>query len=319
MKYPMKSGLAYSIIGMVEQKRVLGYKYESQEYQLWRFDKFCTQNYPDYINLTKEIAMHWAERKREENKSTQNGRISPVRQLAKYMNSIGNFAFMIPYSIPGKVPKYIPHIYTDYELNLFFREADRFPYDKRYPERHLVMSVIFRLIYCCGLRQSEARRLRVEDIDLKSGILRILDSKRRSRFVPLSEDVQLLCCRYNEIVAKIYPSRSWFFQNCHGVCYADDTLNYMFHQCWNKTGIEITIGNPPRIHDFRHTFSVRRLNLWVKEGKDINASFPYLSMYLGHKTFMGTDYYLHLTGDFYPTLKDKSTISESLIPEVDDR
>lgn len=62
MKYSMKSGLASSIIGMVEQKRILGYKYESQEYQLWRFDKFCTQNYPDYSNLTKEIAMHWAER-----------------------------------------------------------------------------------------------------------------------------------------------------------------------------------------------------------------------------------------------------------------
>lgn len=319
MTHPMKSGLAYYIIGTVEQKRALGYKYESQEYQLWRFDQFCIQNYPACVNLTKEISMHWAERKGEENKSTQEGRISPVRQLAKYMNSIGKSAFRIPYSIPGKASKYIPHIYTDYELNLFFKEADRFLYDKRYPERHLVMSVIFRLIYCCGLRQSEARNLRVEDVDLERGILRILDSKRRSRFVPLSEDVHLLCRRYNEVVAKIYPFRSWFFQNRHGVCYADDTLIYMFHQCWNKTGIKITNGNPPRVHDFRHSFSIRRLNLWVKEGKDLNAFLPYLSMYLGHKTFVETDYYLHLTGDFYSTLKDKSIISESLIPEVDDR
>jgi len=319
MTHSMKSGLADYITGMVEQKRALGYKYESQEYQLWRFDQFCIQNYPHYTELTKEIAMHWAERKGEENKSTQEGRISPIRQLAKYIYSMGKTAFMIPRFIPGKAPRYIPHIYTDYELKLFFQEADQFSYDKRYPERHLVMSVIFRLIYCCGLRQSEARNLRMEDVDLENGILRILNSKSRSRFVPLSEDVHLLCRRYNNAVAEIYPSRSWFFENRHGVCYTDETLGYMFHQCWHRTGIEITNGNPPRIHDFRHSFSIRRLNLWVKEGKDINAFLPYLSMYLGHKTFVETDYYLHLTSDFYPVLKDKSTISESLIPEVDGR
>lgn len=319
MTHSMKSGLADYINGAIEQKRALGYKYKSEEYQLWRFDRFCIQNYPKCTELTKEIAMHWAEKNGEEHKSTQEARISPVRQLAKYMQSIGKSAFMIPRFIPGKAPRYIPHIYTDYELKLFFQQADRFSYDKRYPERHLVMSVIFRLIYCCGLRQSEARTLSMDDVDLEKGILRILDSKRRSRFVPLSEDVLMLCRKYDNAVSKIYPYRSWFFQNRFGVCYGRSTLLYMFHQCWDKTGIEITSGNPPRIHDFRHGFSIRRLNIWVKEGKDLNAFLPYLSMYLGHKTFVETDYYLHLTDDFYPMLKDKSAISESLIPEVDAR
>ncbi len=319
MTHSMKSSLAGYIIGSIEQKRALGYKYDSQEYQLWRFDRFCIQNYPNCTEITKEIAMHWAEQNGDESKSTQEGRISPVRQLARYMQSIGESAFMIPRFISRKAPRYIPHIYTDYELKLFFQQADRFSYDKRYPERHLVMSVIFRLIYCCGLRQSEARNLRMDDVDLENGILRILNSKRGSRFVPLSEDILILCRRYNDAVSDIYPSRTCFFQNRYGVCYASSTLAYMFHQCWGRTGIEITSGNQPRIHDFRHCFSVRRLNMWVKEGKDLNAFLPYLSIYLGHKTFVETDYYLHLTDDFYPILKDKSAVLESLIPEVAER
>ena len=317
MKYSMGSNLACYITQLIQQKRAIGFKYESQEYELWRFDKFCIKNHFDCSELTKEIAMHWARKQREETISSQQSRISPIRQLAKYIHSIGKPAFLIPKFIPGKTLKYIPHIYTDYELKHFFLESDRFLYDKRYPERHLVMAVIFRMIYCCGLRQSEARNLRMENVDLLNGVLHILDSKRRSRFVPLSEDIRLLCIRYSAVVEKIYPSRVWFFQNRYGMCYASNTLIYMFHQCWSKTKIEITNGNSPRIHDFRHSFSVRRLNLWIKEGKDLNSFLPYLSMYLGHETFVETDYYLHFTDDFFPVFREKSAISESLIPEVE--
>jgi len=314
--HEMKSGLSEFIIGIVEQKRSLGYIYDSQEYQLWRFDRFCLLNYPAETGLTKEVAMHWSERHGFESISSQEGRISPVRQLAKYMLSIGRSAFMIPKFIPGKGLKYMPHIFTDIELSFFFREADNFAFDKRYPERHLVMSVIFRLIYCCGLRNSEARSLCMKDVDLYDGILRIIDSKNRNRYIPLSGDLLFLCKKYNVLAEKIYPSRKWFFQNRHGRCYSAGTVDYMFHQCWNRTGIIVTEGNQPRVHDFRHFFARKRLDLWVKENKDLQAFQPYLSMYMGHKTFVETDYYLSLTEAFHPEFRKRSALSESLIPEV---
>ena len=38
----------------------------------------------------------------------------------------------------------------------------------------------------------------------------------------------------------------------------------------------------------RHSFCVRRMNLWVKENRDINALLPYLSMYMGHSSYAKT-------------------------------
>jgi integrase len=37
--------------------------------------------------------------------------------------------------------------------------------------------VIFRLYYCCGLRLAEACNLRVNDVDLNEGVLKIMQSK----------------------------------------------------------------------------------------------------------------------------------------------
>ncbi len=47
------------------------------------------------------------------------------------------------------------------ELAALFAATDRCRYCSEVPFRHLVMPVLFRTIYACGLRCSEARLLRV--------------------------------------------------------------------------------------------------------------------------------------------------------------
>jgi integrase len=68
-----------------------------------------------------------------------------------------------------KPARYIPHVYTDRELAALFEQTDRCHYCPEVPFRHLVMPVPFRTIYACGLRRSEARLLRVKDVDVESG------------------------------------------------------------------------------------------------------------------------------------------------------
>lgn len=306
------------IKGVIEQKHAIGYSYETQSYLLRCFDRFCQKHYPHETGLTKEIVLHWSERRDNEHLKSMEGRISVVRQLAKYMNSIGLEAYIIPLGIPGKCPRYVPHIFTDSELQAFFAEVDKCKYDKRYPARHLVFPVVFRLIYCCGLRSSEARFLKVGDVDLELGIVKIWDSKGRNRLVMMSDDVLQLCRSYNEKVNRIYPGRTCFFPNHRGMHYGSDAFIYTFHLFWNQTGITNISGNPPRVHDFRHTFSVKRLNLWVSEGKDLNAFLPYLSTYLGHASLSETDYYLHLIPDFFPVITERTSKRfADLIPEVE--
>lgn len=51
----------------------------------------------------------------------------------------------------------------------------------------------------------------------------------------------------------------------------------------------------PRLHDFRHTFSVHSLQNAVEKEIDINAYLPILSVYLGHRNLSATEKYLRLS------------------------
>ncbi len=51
----------------------------------------------------------------------------------------------------------------------------------------------------------------------------------------------------------------------------------------------------PRVHDLRHTAAVRRLSLWYREGKDVQALLPVLVTYLGHSAVRCTEIYLTTT------------------------
>jgi len=48
----------------------------------------------------------------------------------------------------------------------------------------------------------------------------------------------------------------------------------------------------PRLHDLRHTFAVRRMLAWYREGADVRARLPELSVYLGHLRPEDTFWYL---------------------------
>ena len=62
----------------------------------------------------------------------------------------------------------------------------------------------------------------------------------------------------------------------------------------------------PRVHDLRHTFCVKCFHRWASKGLDLENLIPYLSTYLGHKDFRGTQMYLHLTAEIYPDILVKA-------------
>ena len=72
-------------------------------------------------------------------------------------------------------------------------------------------------MYCCGLRPAEARRLRVNDVDLDIGRLNIMESKQhRSRIVMMADDVTKMLLDCNAIVTSAMPEREPFFPNSEG-------------------------------------------------------------------------------------------------------
>ena len=51
----------------------------------------------------------------------------------------------------------------------------------------------------------------------------------------------------------------------------------------------------PRLHDIRHTFAIKRLASWYRQGADVQRLLPVLSTYLGHVNLAGTQVYLTMT------------------------
>ena len=320
MSYSYYGNFRMYIEGLIEQKQLLGYPYHSSARILQQFNSYCSKRFPDELTITRDIGLGWATLKENEHQNGLLRRITPIRQLAKYMNSIGVAAYIIPPKIPKKQIRYVPHIYTTPELTAFFRSIDNCQPSSFSQTRYLVIPVFFRLLYCCGLRSSEARLLHVSDFDLSAGTIFIRESKgHKDRVVYLSDDLIQLCQTYDKKMRNSLPEREAFFPNSQGLFYHDSIVDCWFHEFWdNLDTAKQCSGNSPRVHDFRHTFAVNRLNQWIVEGKDINAYLPYLSIYLGHVHQADTDYYLHLVPEFFPVFREKAgRISEDLLPEVD--
>ena len=248
-----RSHFGPDIAAFVRQQRAVGWPYVTSQQKLAAFDRFCVDHHPDERELTRELAMHWAQRRPGEHVNTLIRRITPVRQFAKYLNGRGIAAYIIPSGIPAKSRRYVPHIYTAEELRAFFHALDQCVYDPHTPVRHWVVPVIFRVLYCCGLRASEATHLTVDDVDLTTGTLHIRQSKgHKDRLVMLAPDVLELCRIYDQHVRQCWPHRVAFFPNHRGEHYSKDFLGLTFHAFWDRTGIGPVAGNPPRVHDFRY-------------------------------------------------------------------
>lgn len=254
-----------------------------------------------------------------EGNNTFRNRLMPVREFARYLNRLGEPAFVLPPDFAKKGTRYIPHIYSKEEIAALWDAFDHLKPRKGYPIRHYVIPTLVRLLYCCGLRPCEARKLRASDVNLEKGRLDIMESKgHKSRIVMMADDVADMCRRYDETVSRIMPGRELFFPNSDGEIYCKVAIEKTFRIVKAKAGIVASGDHSPRLYDFRHTFATHRLYQWMREGKDITAMLPYLSAYMGHAQLSDTHYYIHLVPGLFEQMSGFDySASENLLPEVE--
>lgn len=315
MDYEFRSGLAPYMIGLIQQKRTLGLKYEAQIDTLKKFDAVCAEIFPAETTVTRDMLDIWAVRKPYEAPGTMRSRVTVISHLALYISALGKEAYIYPTNDLPKEPKYIPHIYTEDELVRIFRQIDCCHYSPEVPYRHLIMPVLFRLLYCCGLRLGEALRLTVEDVDLTAGVLLIRDSKNgNDRYVPLSSELTDICRNYASKVHNGFPEHKYFFPAPNGGRISDMNIYSNFRRFLRKAGISHGgRGKGPRIYDFRHTFAVHCLKRMILDGKDLAVYHQVLKTYMGHSFFKYTAYYLQLTKDMFPDIREKIEAHYSLL------
>ncbi len=304
----------------IDLKQAVGYKYKTEANHLKRFDRFVIENFPLETSLTKEIVLNWCSKKSYEAQANQCSRASIIRQFGKHLDSIGVAAYIIPQGYFPSEKQYVPHIYTNDELTRFFAQTEKCCYCREFPYRHLIMPVLFRMIYTCGLRASEARLLKVGDVDLENGILNIHHSKMdNSRLVPMSDSLSKRCCQYLKRVHSFPVPQDYFFPALSGKPITLGNIYKNFRKfLWQADISHNGRGHGPRVHDFRHAFAVHCLKKWGEQEKDLAAFLPVLKTYMGHESFDETAYYLRLTADVFPeiTLKLETRYPE-IIPELE--
>jgi len=321
MKTEYASPFAKLITEFVDFKRSVGFKYITETSILKKFDDFCKQKDVQKPILTKELMDLWCEKKPyESGRNSHQKRISCIRQFGLYLISIGYEAYIpvnLEYIRQRKSP-YVAFIFTHTEINTIFRKSNEI-YPHRRSTMHLVIPVLIRLLYCTGLRISEALHLKLGHVDLVNGLIYIENAKfNKDRQLPISESMLAILKQYCDAMHPNYLSEDYLFIGIAGEQCSHHNIYLRFRELLVQSGIQHAgKGYGPRIHDIRHTFCCHTLQKAVKAGADLSNMLPRLSLYLGHESYTATSQYLKMTAEVYPDVVEAvSELCAYVIPEV---
>ena len=302
----------------VEQKRNLGYKYSTIRENLRRFSTFSLGYSLENKNLGKQLVTDWTAKRKGESVKTWEHRSSDLRQFALYLQSLGYNVFFPPKSHKVRRNDYIPYIFTHEETGRFLQVVDSIP-PHPLSNKHKSFPLLFRLLYCCGLRISEALRLKISDVDSEKGVLFIRESKfNKDRIIPMAAPLAVMFARYQALFNRNKAPKDYFFRNKKGTPLAHDNVYKEYRKLLWKAGISHGgKGKGPRLHDLRHMFCVHSLEKQVKNGVDLYVALPILSAYVGHNSVGATQRYVRLTAEAYPELIERvSRTCACVFPEV---
>jgi len=302
------SPLAPLMAQFIQEKRACGYRYNAGAWSLGRLDAHLCRHGLTRVELPKSATSSWLAKQSHETGKTQSDRVNLVRHFALFMRRLG-----LPADVPDKAvgakesKSFLARVLTHDEVGRLLEAADRIEPMASTHLRHIVLPELLRVLYGCGLRLEEALSLRMRDVDLVQGVLRINDTKfRKDRLVPPARP---LVVRLQKYAAALGPRADddYFFPSPRGGRLDGGGVYRNYRELLHRIGIgHGGRGEGPRLHDLRHTFAVHVLLRWYREGADLQARMPVLATYLGHTSIDGTQDYLQMTAELYPEIVSRS-------------
>ena len=314
--YQWNSDLSGMMASFLNEKRMTGYKYSNQEKWLIRFDNYYDRNGYTGIRITKSMVNDFIYSLPEQ-RSTHYVKERLFRDFALFLVRQGYQEIYVAQikSAPVKKCSHIPYIFTEEEMRHIFIAVDAWE-DSFYTNRHLVDPVLFRLLYATGMRVSEALNIMVKDFNGIDGVLTVYHAKNyKDRLIPIAPSLADRIGKFINVFHKYSPDTAYLFQSPRKNRMDNSTVYRRFRQYLQCANIPHTDAGP-RVHDLRHNYAVKCLKKWVLAGEELTNLLPYLSAYMGHSDFRGTQYYLRLTADLYPDIINRlETGFGHIIPE----
>ena len=278
-------------------RRALGFKLHEAGKALLDFVSFMEQHRATYI--TEALALSWAKQPKNVQTAHWARRLCFVRGFARYRSSSDPRTQILPSGLlPYKPKRARPYLYSDKEITSLLRAARDMPY--RYQSGALLPWVyycLFGLLSVSGLRLSEARNLKLQDVDLENGVLTVRGTKfGKTRLVPLHESTTKVLADYIDRRQRHWAERTvspYLFVSSWGNRLDGGTVHRIFYALSRQIGLRgATDSHGPRVHDFRHRFATKTLVNWYRSGQDPEHRLPLLSAYLGHVHVADTQWYL---------------------------
>ncbi|MDA3832261.1 MAG: tyrosine-type recombinase/integrase [Spirochaetales bacterium] len=320
------SYLAPAFISFVEYKvNIGGCVPESLIPVLRLFDRYCGKQPENKICLKQE-SVHEFLKDKNVKISTMMHNEAILRSFGRYMALVLRIqdAYVLPHIIRRNGKTFVPYVFSNDEVGMLFQAADRFRLtcDNKITKNMVnCMRCIIKVLYCTGMRVSEACNLKVVEVDLENRIIHINHAKNdNKRIVTISATLLNEIRKYLSESAIHHSSGVYFFDS--GARLNDGAVGRhcvysYFRRYLELAGIEHKgLGFGPRLHDLRVTFAVHSLKRLAAETEDVNASIAYLSTFMGHKSLRETQSYLWLTKELYSSTLAKMENYTSFISEI---
>ena len=290
------SDLSTELSRYLRVRRSLGYDLSTSERVLRKFVDFAKQNGAEHISVM--LFLQWRESFGHANRQTWSRRLGMVRLFAQWLQCLDPKHEVPPRGlIPDRMCRSRPYIYSEEEIRRIVAAAAELPSNNGI--RALTCSTLFGLIATTGLRISEAISLDGADVDLETGVVTLRRGKwGKSRLLPVSASTTARLAEYAKERDRLLGTcPKPFFVSDNGGRITDCNARYSFATVCQTIGLRprekfCRHGHGPRIHDLRHTFAVRTLVNWYREGKNPAQEMIKLTTYLGHLSPAHTYWYL---------------------------
>ncbi|PCM43889.1 site-specific tyrosine recombinase XerD [Marinobacter sp. ANT_B65] len=178
-----------------------------------------------------------------------------------------------------RLPRRLPDSLTEDEVESLLAEPDPgLPIELR-------DKAMLEILYGCGLRVSELTGLRVDQVNLRQGVIRVTGKGDKERLVPLGEEAVDWLLRYmKEGRPELLKGRACdaLFPGNRPAAMTRQTFWYRVRHYATRTGIRKHLSP----HTLRHAFATHLLN----HGADLRV----VQMLLGHSDLSTTQIYTHV-------------------------
>ncbi|MDD3004466.1 tyrosine-type recombinase/integrase [Flavobacterium sp.] len=143
--------------------------------------------------------------------------------------------------------------------------------------------LIVNLFYATGVRRAELIELKLADVDLSNGVIKVLGKRNKERLVPVVSEINCLVKAYLEqrSLLEVVQDEQFFFLTKKG-----KKLNVsLVYRVINSYFSNVTEKVKKSPHIMRHSFATHLLN----NGADINS----VKDLLGHSSLASTQVYTH--------------------------